>query len=127
MAAKLVKVSVFLCVSWDYVTFASVKPETRHDYIYAVPVGTYCRIFYLWTLDGTDFRTRRPKDPGLDKGRRSGLYPVAYVEDFHDTVSQYRRARSYFWGNLVLLLIYGSYSEVSLPVLFMIILPECFH
>ena len=99
MAAKLVKVSVFLCVSWDYVTFASVKPETRHDYIYAVPVGTYCRIFYLWTLDGTDFRTRRPKDPGLDKGRRSGLYPVAYVEDFHDTVSQYRRARSYFWGD----------------------------
>ena len=96
MAAKLVKVSVFLCVSWDYVTFASVKPETRHDYIYAVPVGTYCRIFYLWTLDGTDFRTRRPKDPGLDKGRRSGLYPDADVEDFPHTAAQYRGAGADF-------------------------------
>lgn len=30
------------------------------------------------------------------------------------------------WEQNLVLLIYGSYSEVSLPVLFMIILPECF-
>lgn len=40
MAAKLVKVSYSCAFHMDYVTFASVKPETRHDYIYAVPAGT---------------------------------------------------------------------------------------